>query len=100
MGHIERTNLTQPKKLNFNQEVSKVACGGGHTGIITKDGGTLYLFGRGRDGQLGRGDEVESGAAFRTEPKEVTSFKKKFDSEVLDLALGSNHTLALAAKRL
>lgn len=30
-------------------------CGGGHTGLITKDG-QLFLFGRGRDGQLGRGD--------------------------------------------
>jgi alpha-tubulin suppressor-like RCC1 family protein len=73
LGHQERTNLTQPKKLIFSSEIAKVICGGGHTGIITKEK-TLYLFGRGRDGQLGRGDEVESAAAFRTEPKEVTSF--------------------------
>ena len=36
LGHQERTNLTQPKKLNFPSEITKVICGGGHTGIITK----------------------------------------------------------------
>jgi alpha-tubulin suppressor-like RCC1 family protein len=32
--------------------VVSVACGGGHTGALTQDG-TLYLWGRGRSGQLG-----------------------------------------------
>jgi alpha-tubulin suppressor-like RCC1 family protein len=98
LGHKERTNLTQPKKLTFDKPISKVICGGGHTGIITEDN-TLYLFGRGRDGQLGRGDAIESVAAFRTEPKEVTTFSKS-NSNVVDVALGSNHSIALAAKRI
>jgi alpha-tubulin suppressor-like RCC1 family protein len=69
LGHQDKVNLNQPRKLQFDQKISKVVCGGGHTGIITSDKGLLFLFGRGRDGQLGRGDVVESMAAYRTEPK-------------------------------
>lgn len=58
------------------------------------------MFGRGRDGQLGRGDVVESMAAFRTEPKEVVNISQTLKAEVLQLALGSNHCIALAAKKL
>lgn len=64
--------MNQPKKLAFSDPIKKVVCGGGHTGIITI-AGKLYMFGRGRDGQLGRGDVVESMAAYRTEPKEVVN---------------------------
>lgn len=35
--------------------------------------GNLYLWGRGRDGQLGRGGELESIAAYRTTPQYVES---------------------------
>ena len=66
LGHQDKSNLNQPRKLNFDQKVSKVVCGGGHTGIITEGTGHLYMFGRGRDGQLGRGGEIESIAAYRT----------------------------------
>jgi alpha-tubulin suppressor-like RCC1 family protein len=86
--------LNQPTLLQFELKIDKVACGGGHTGIITENG-DLFLFGRGRDGQLGRGDEMESTAAYRTEPKIVNAFTKS-DSKVIDLALGNNHSLALA----
>ena len=37
--------------------MKSVICGGGHTALIS-DKGELYLFGRGRDGQLGRGDKI------------------------------------------
>ena len=50
-------------------------CGGGHTGLVT-EGGELYLMGRGRDGQLGRGDSVESSATSRMEPTLVQFFDK------------------------
>ena len=73
-----------------------MVCGGGHTGIISK--GRLLMFGRGRDGQLGRGDVVESMAAFRTEPKEVVCISNTLKAEVTQLALGSNHSIALARK--
>lgn len=77
---------------NTSQKITKVVCGGGHTGIITAEG-KLFLFGRGRDGQLGRGDELESMAAYRTEPKQVTAFDK-LGCTVEDVALGNNHCLA------
>jgi hypothetical protein len=42
---------------------------------------------------------LESIAAYRTEPKIVNSIKKKFKAEVIDIALGNNHTLALALEK-
>ena len=50
LGHQDKLNLTQPRQLQFSQKVAKVVCGGGHTGIITEGTGSLFLFGRGRDG--------------------------------------------------
>jgi alpha-tubulin suppressor-like RCC1 family protein len=76
--------------------VKKVACGGGHTGLITQDTGDLYLFGRGRDGQLGRGNKsIESSATRRPNPTLVEFFKDS-NLEVEHIALGTNHTLATA----
>ena len=49
LGHKDRTNLNSPKKLQFPQKISKVVCGGGHTGVVSVNN-DLYLFGRGRDG--------------------------------------------------
>jgi alpha-tubulin suppressor-like RCC1 family protein len=86
--------------LNFDQKISKVVCGGGHTGIITDGTGHLYLFGRGRDGQLGRGGEIESIAAYRTQPKQVISLVRDQNAIVEDIALGSNHCIALAVKKI
>lgn len=37
-------------------------------------------------------------AAYRTDPKEVTNISQVLKADVLDLALGSNHCIALAAK--
>jgi len=48
-------------------EVVDIDCGGGHTAAITSSG-ELYLWGRGRDGQLGREGHIESIAAARTTP--------------------------------
>lgn len=54
------------------------------------------MFGRGRDGQLGRGDIVESIAAYRTSPLKVEYFVKN-DIKVNKLALGANHSVALVS---
>ena len=96
LGHRNRNSINSPKKLAFEEPVGSVKCGGGHTGVVTK-GGELYLFGRGRDGQLGRGDEVESMAAFRTEPNKVEYFNKN-GLRVVDVTLGTNHSIALVKK--
>jgi hypothetical protein len=49
---------------------------------------------------LGRAEELESMAAYRTEPKQVLALQNKYNVKVEDLALGSNHCLALAAKKI
>jgi hypothetical protein len=58
------------------------------------------MFGRGRDGQLGRGGEIESIAAYRTQPKQVVSLVKEHKAMVEDLALGRNHCIALSVKNI
>ena len=108
LGHSAKTHVSAPKKIEvFTQKAKRVVCGGGHTAILTPEG-DLYLFGRGRDGQLGRGDVLESVAASRYTPTKVTLFRicnnlqvEFFHNEklrVIDVALGTNHTLALAEK--
>jgi len=57
--------------------------------VILEDG-SLFMFGRGRDGQLGRGSQLESMASYRTEPKKVEDLKN-----VKEIALGDNHSIAL-----
>ena len=54
------------------------------------------MTGRGRDGQLGRGDVVESIAAYRMDPKRVEYFVTG-NLNVKDLALGSNHSIAVVS---
>ena len=71
LGHGAKTHLGTPKQIeDFPHKAKKVACGGGHTAILT-DLGELYLFGLGRDGQLGKGDVLESAAASRYAPTKV-----------------------------
>lgn len=90
--------MNAPKRLAFDGgKLAKVVCGGGHTGLITVTG-DLYLMGRGRDGQLGRGSEVESIAVSRPEPLLCEHFKNN-KLTVKDLVLGSNHSLAIAAPK-
>jgi alpha-tubulin suppressor-like RCC1 family protein len=55
------------------------------------DEGKVYAFGRGRNGQLGRGDHVESVAAYRTLPVELTSLA---GAVVTSVSAGENHSLA------
>jgi alpha-tubulin suppressor-like RCC1 family protein len=77
LGHSAKTHLTAPKKIeDFPYKAKKVVCGGGHTAIITEQG-DLYLFGRGRDGQLGRGDVIESVAVSRYSPTKVLNLYKR-----------------------
>ncbi len=70
------TQNTSPVHVSVaGEKFASVACGGGHTAAITTTG-RLYVWGRGRDGQLGRADKVESVAAHRTTPQEVDVFGK------------------------
>ena len=56
-------------------------------------------MGRGRDGQLGRGSEVESIAVARSEPQLCEQFRTA-NVRIEDIALGSNHTLAVGVPKI
>lgn len=74
-----------------DQVVVDVACGGGHTAALTEDG-ELWVWGRGRGGELGQGtNERASNAAYRTEPVRVDLGGRKCTA----VALGNEHTLVL-----
>ncbi|CAK4648197.1 unnamed protein product [Aphanomyces euteiches] len=72
-------------------KIVQVACGGGHTACIAEDG-SLWVFGRGRSGQLGRGDQLESIAAARNSPIQV---KLPTHQPATHVSCGSDHTMAL-----
>ncbi len=77
--------------LEFNKKISSVDCGSSHAGFVTNDG-ELYMFGRGREGQLGRADMLESTVSYRVTPQKVENFKGK---KVIAVTCGGDHTLAL-----
>jgi len=85
--------------LKFEVEVSELAskgvvrvfCGGSHSGALTSSG-KLYLWGKGRSGQLGQGSDIASVAAYRTTPV-------LFESHNVELAcLGGDHTVIVVEK--
>ena len=78
--------------LEFNKKIASVDCGSSHAGFVTTDG-ELYMFGRGREGQLGRADMLESSVSYRVTPQRVEHLKGK---KVVSVSCGGDHTLALA----
>lgn len=105
LGHGSKTSLNSARKIRLPEEaiqagatkVTKVGCGGGHTGLLL-DSGDLYLMGRGRDGQIGRGDKVESAAMHQMSPIRVDFFNSN-GLKVEDFNLGTNHSLAVVSPR-
>lgn len=98
LGHGNKNSCNIPQCISdFQHPAKKVKCGAGHTGIITVEG-DLYLMGRGRDGQLGRGEMLESVATERTVPT-LVDFFNQHGLQVDDVALGSNHTIAMTSPR-
>jgi alpha-tubulin suppressor-like RCC1 family protein len=65
LGNRNKTNVNIPSKIQIkDQIIKKISCGGHHTAIITEKG-ELYMCGNGRDGELGRGDLLESHSVIR-----------------------------------
>ncbi|XP_061033979.1 X-linked retinitis pigmentosa GTPase regulator isoform X2 [Eubalaena glacialis] len=93
-GEPEYGKLGLPEKLLINhkvpqlvpgipQKVIQVACGGGHTVVLTEN--AVYTFGLGHFGQLGLGTFI-----FETsEPKAVENIK---DQKISYVFCGENHT--------
>ncbi|KAK8807223.1 hypothetical protein WA158_003982 [Blastocystis sp. Blastoise] len=72
-------------------KITQIAAGGGHSAVVDEHG-TLYTFGRGRHGQLGRGDKVESIAAYRVDPTPVEYLQNK---KIKQVVCGGDHTVAI-----
>jgi len=83
---IRATILLSPPTSAPVEEWSKVFAGGQYTAGIKNDG-TLWMWGRNGDGQLGLGDLTD-----RLSPVQVGSA-----SNWSEVALGEQHTLALRA---
>ncbi len=62
-----KQNMISPKKANLPEKIVKVSCGGNHTAFLGVSG-NLYMCGNGRNGELGRGELLESQSVQRTEP--------------------------------
>jgi alpha-tubulin suppressor-like RCC1 family protein len=90
--------LEPPPAMAAAGRVVALAQGGGHALLLTQSG-RVFAVGRGRSGQLGRGDALESVAAYRTAPVEVASLAPAHlrGRRVVALAAGRDHSLALVA---
>eukprot|EP00184_Porphyridium_aerugineum_P004368 CAMPEP_0184700282 /NCGR_PEP_ID=MMETSP0313-20130426/11491_1 /TAXON_ID=2792 /ORGANISM="Porphyridium aerugineum, Strain SAG 1380-2" /LENGTH=488 /DNA_ID=CAMNT_0027159871 /DNA_START=74 /DNA_END=1540 /DNA_ORIENTATION=- len=100
LGNGEKSDQSVPKILKSFGHVSttksatpKVVCGGGHSAIVVDK--ECYMFGRGRDGQLGRGGNLESVAGYHVSPVKVDTGDINL---VYDVALGFDHSVFLCHK--
>jgi alpha-tubulin suppressor-like RCC1 family protein len=99
LGTGDKSDVGVPKLLESvkDTKITQVACGNSHSAFLTDDG-SLYLTGRGRSGQLGRGDHLESVAGYRLTPVEVDFFRTH-NLKVVGVALGGDHSLALVQSK-
>ena len=90
LGHGDQQHQLLPKKIEAlaGQRVVAVSAGGHHSLAITADG-AVWSWGRGVDGRLGHGDEVDL-----LMPKKVEALAGR---RVVAVAAGTNHSLALTA---
>jgi regulator of chromosome condensation len=101
LGQGDRSDIGSPRLLEAKLEgrIVQAAGGGGHTLFLT-DANKLYATGRGRSGQLGRGDKLESMAAYRTEPVLVQSLQHLVEpgSRIISIAAGRDHSMAVVER--
>jgi hypothetical protein len=57
LGHGDKSDQETPKRVEalVGVKATMVSCGDRHTAVCTEDG-HMYTFGKGKEGQLGRGD--------------------------------------------
>lgn len=100
-----RTDSSLPRQLPQTDwgggKPVAIAAGGAHTLILT-DAGHVWSTGRGRNGQLGRGGELESVAAYRVNPVMVSPaafMTQEGQATPVQIAAGHEHSLVLAVRR-
>lgn len=81
----------------LDKRIVSSAAGFGHTAVIDEHD-QLYMFGRGREGQLGRADQIESIAAYKDRPVLVEYFQKN-QLSVKQVALGKDFSLAITVPK-
>ncbi|XP_009078488.1 PREDICTED: X-linked retinitis pigmentosa GTPase regulator [Acanthisitta chloris] len=83
---LKNNRVPQPV-LGIMEKVTKVACGGEHTVVLTET--DVYTFGLGQYGQLGHGTFVFESSV----PKSVKHLKRH---KIRNVACGENHTAVIA----
>ncbi|CAI9559076.1 unnamed protein product, partial [Staurois parvus] len=81
----QRAGIFKPYAVTSlrNLSITYISCGDEHTAVLSKDG-TVYTFGDGSHGQLGK--NVEGNTA---EPQKI----EEYEGQVSQIACGSYHTL-------
>ena len=89
LGHGDKFSHRTPKCVDALSVlgVKLISCGRKHTAVCTKDG-SVYTFGRGEEGQLGQGGNIEC----IMEPRIVLALK---NIPITQIQCGSSHTMAL-----
>ncbi|CEG48985.1 regulator of chromosome condensation-like protein [Plasmopara halstedii] len=89
LGHGDMRDRTVPRKVMtlLRQNVVSASCGGAHTVVLTEKG-SVFSFGRGRNGRLGLGD-----TKWRDVPHEIMTFP--LHMRVVQVACGWNFTTAI-----
>jgi alpha-tubulin suppressor-like RCC1 family protein len=91
LGHADKPVFQEmPRQVDALRGIKAVSVGAGdgHTVVLAEDG-TAYLFGRGRDGQLG------SNSSFIATPMQLGFFGRPENPKVVGASLGNTHTLLL-----
>ena len=91
LGHGDTRDQQTPKRVEalVGVKVRMVSCGLHHTAVCTEDGGRMYTFGEGIDGQLGHGDRHNAFA-----PVLVQALVGK---DITQVQCGWGHTMALTS---
>ncbi|XP_065808263.1 retinitis pigmentosa GTPase regulator b isoform X1 [Labrus bergylta] len=87
IGLGKESHAASPQEVSVGQPISWVSCGYYHSALVTADG-ALYTFGERDSGKLGLGTEQ---LPRHRVPQRVKSIKE----EVLQVACGGGHTVAL-----
>ncbi|XP_031374573.1 RCC1 domain-containing protein RUG3, mitochondrial isoform X2 [Punica granatum] len=98
LGHCSIQSQKEPQVIETlaNERVISIACGGSSSAAVT-DKGKLYMWGNGKDAQLG----VPGLAELQPCPKEVKFLVEDDGLEphnVLSVAIGASHTLCLVSR--
>uniref|UniRef100_M4C3K0 Rab-GAP TBC domain-containing protein n=1 Tax=Hyaloperonospora arabidopsidis (strain Emoy2) TaxID=559515 RepID=M4C3K0_HYAAE len=89
LGHGDMRDRAVPRKVMslLRESVVNASCGGAHTAVLTTKG-TVFTFGRGRNGRLGLGDY-----RWRDTPHPIQEFPK--GTRIAHVVCGWNFTAAL-----